>query len=89
MTRSLPAALSPVVAALELDQIELVDTSTLTDLIEQTGVETPINVVVQRLSGRGWLLPTGVRGVYEFAPGSHAGPFGREIPSPVSGRNCW
>jgi predicted transcriptional regulator of viral defense system len=37
-------------------------------------------VVAARLRATGWLLATAQRGVYEFAPGSHAGPYGHGDP---------
>jgi len=37
-------------------------------------------VVAARLRATGWLLPTAQRGIYEFAPGSHAGPYGHGDP---------
>ncbi len=37
-------------------------------------------MVAARLRATGWLLATAQRGVYEFAPGSHAGPYGHGDP---------
>lgn len=47
----------------------------LTKMLAELGIATPIEKVVSRLRTRGWLLPTGVRSVYEFAPGERAGPY--------------
>lgn len=80
MTRTISGALAPVVEALELDQVALVDVDTLRAVADEARVDTPVHVIVQRLVARGWLLTTGVRGVYEFAPGAHAGPYGRGDP---------
>ncbi len=44
-------------------------------LMARTAMRTPTRVAIQRLAERGWLLPTGIRGVWEFAPGARAGPF--------------
>ncbi len=71
--RTLPAGLAPLVEALELNRAELVTTADLEQLRQETGVSTPAKVLADRLRKRGWLLPTGRRGVYEFAPGANAG----------------
>ncbi len=80
MTRTISRSLAPVVEALELDQPVVVTTEQLRGMVEDAGVDTPAHVVVQRLAERGWLLPTGVRGAWEFIPGSHAGAFSRGDP---------
>lgn len=80
MTRSLPGWLAPVVEQLELDQPSTVTVDELRAMLESTGISTSASVVAQRLRERGWLLATGVRGVYEFAPAAHAGPVGRGDP---------
>src|ERR1700689_2832648 len=49
-------------------------------LAEQAGLRTPAKVIAARLRATGWLLPTAQRGVYEFAPGSHAGAYGHGDP---------
>lgn len=75
MTRSIPPALAPLLEELELDQPVVVTTAELAERARRLGVTTPPRVAVQRLAGYGWLLPTGVQGVWEFAPASHAGPY--------------
>lgn len=80
MTRSLPGWLAPVVEQLELDQPSMVTVDELRAILKTIGIATPASVVAQRLRDRGWLLATGVRGVYEFAPAAHAGPVGRGDP---------
>lgn len=75
MTRSIPPALAGVVELLELERLVTVTTEEMAELVERAGVNTPVHVVIQRLAERGWLLKTGVRGVWEFAPGAHAGPY--------------
>ncbi|MFN8077538.1 MAG: type IV toxin-antitoxin system AbiEi family antitoxin [Kineosporiaceae bacterium] len=50
------------------------------DLVEQHGIRSDPKLVALRLRQKGWLLPTGVRGVWEFAPGAHAGPYGHGDP---------
>lgn len=61
---------------LELDAPEIVTMADLTQLIERSGIGTEPRLVAARLRERGWLLPTGTRGVWEFAPAAHAGPIG-------------
>ncbi len=78
--RSLSKQLAPVVAELELRQPKLVSLAELAILAEEAGLRTPAKVIAARLRATGWLLSTGQRGVYEFAPGSHAGPYGHGDP---------
>lgn len=83
MTRSIPAWLAPVVEQLELDQPSTVTVAELREILASIGSSARAADVARRLRERGWLLPTGVRGVYEFAPGSHAGAIGRADPFQV------
>lgn len=80
MTRSLPPTLARIVALLELDQAFLITMADLERLRQQTGVKTNAKLISQRLRDLGWLLPTEQRGVWEFAPGAHAGPLGHGHP---------
>lgn len=80
MTRTLPATLAPIVEVLELDAPRVITTVDLRTLIEDAGIRTDPYMVINRLAGHGWLLRTGVRGVWEFAPGAHAGPVGHGDP---------
>ena len=73
MTRSIPPALAPLVEQLELEHPAMVTVPQIAELIARTRMRTPTRVAIQRLAERGWLLPTGVRGVWEFAPGARAG----------------
>lgn len=73
LTRIIPPALAPVVARLELDRPQLVGVDGLTSLLNDLGIEASAYSVAQRLRDYGWLLPTSVRGVWEFAPGELAG----------------
>ncbi len=75
MTRSISGGLAPLLGQLELDRPQLVTLGHLNELLGQLGMAMPIRHVVYRLRKQGWLLPTGVRGVYEFAPGDRAGPY--------------
>ncbi|WP_337171558.1 type IV toxin-antitoxin system AbiEi family antitoxin [Gemmatimonas aurantiaca] len=80
MTRSIPPSLAPLVALLELERPTIVSVPQLTALIGRTVMRTPPRVAIQRLAARGWLLPTGVRGMWEFAPGERAGAFSSGDP---------
>lgn len=73
-------ALAKMVTELELDQAFLVTMMDLERLRRETGVKTSTKLLAKRLRDRGWLLPTGHLGVWEFAPGAHAGPIGRGHP---------
>lgn len=75
--RTLPRGLAPIVEALELDEVSLVTIGLIDEIRLRAGLATPANVLAARLRARGWLLATPQRGVYEFAPGSHAGPLSR------------
>lgn len=80
MSRSIPAQYAPVVEALELDGAVVVTTEQLRGLLHDADVATEATVAIARLAAHGWLLPSGVRGAWEFAPGSHAGPFSHGDP---------
>lgn len=79
-TRSLSRGLGKVVAELELRQPSLVTLEEIAGLAERAGIGTAPKIVAARLRATGWLLSTAQRGVYEFAPGSHAGPYGHGDP---------
>jgi predicted transcriptional regulator of viral defense system len=78
--RTLSRGLAQLVAGLELRQPTLVSLDDLARLADEAGLRTPAKMLAQRLRETGWLLPTAQRGVYEFAPGSHAGPYGHGDP---------
>lgn len=73
LTRAIPASLSPILAELELESARVVTIAELADLAGRVGIQTEPRVVADRLRRLGWLLPTETAGVWEFAPGSHAG----------------
>jgi hypothetical protein len=77
LTRSIPPSLAPVLTELELTGADLVTSAQLEDLLRAAGVRTEAHVVAARLRELGWLLPTGQRGVWEFAPAAVAGPYSR------------
>lgn len=76
-TRSIPPSLAPVIARLELEAADLVTTAKLDEIVKASGVGTATRTVASRLRERGWLLATGQRGVWEFAPGAVAGAVSR------------
>lgn len=80
LSRSLSQSMARIVAELELRQPTLVTVEELAEFAHEAGLRTPAKVLAARLRATGWLLPTAQRGVYEFAPGSHAGPFGHGDP---------
>src|SRR5664280_2145215 len=77
MTRTIPHSLAPVLEQLELYQADLVTTARLDELVRAAGIRTATRTVATRLRERGWLLPTGQRGVWEFAPAAVAGAYSR------------
>lgn len=80
MTRTIPPTMGAILEELELEQPMLVTSEHLTRLVQQHGLRTPAKVVAARLRERGWLLPTGRRGVWEFAPAAVAGAHSRHDP---------
>ena len=81
MTRSVSPGLAGILEELELEQPTLVTSEHLNKLVAQYGLRTPTKIVAARLRERGWLLPTGRRGVWEFAPAALAGPYSRNDPT--------
>jgi predicted transcriptional regulator of viral defense system len=79
-TRRLSKALAPVVAELELNQPVVVTMDDLREILARVRSHTPPHVAAQRLRQQGWLLRTWRRGVWEFAPGAHAGAVGHGDP---------
>ena len=77
VARTLPRGLAPIVEALEMEQATLVTAGTLDEIRSRAGLATPARILAARLRERGWLLATSRRGVYEFAPGAHAGALSR------------
>lgn len=80
MTRTLPRSLAGIVEDLELDQPAIVTLATIAEIAGRRSLRSEPKLLAARLRNHGWLLPTGVRGAWEFAPGAHAGPYGRGDP---------
>ncbi|NMO50681.1 hypothetical protein HH310_05660 [Actinoplanes sp. TBRC 11911] len=66
---------------LELEQADLVTMAHLDELVRAAEIGTATRTVATRLRERGWLLATGQRGVWEFAPAAVAGPHSRGGPT--------
>ena len=81
MTRTIPSSLAPVLEQLELEQADLVTMARLNELVHLAGIGTETRTVAARLRERGWLLPTGQRGVWEFVPAAVAGAYTRGGPT--------
>jgi hypothetical protein len=81
LTRTIPASLAPVLEQLELEQADLVTMSHLDEVVRSAGLGTQTRTVAARLRERGWLLATGQRGVWEFAPAAVAGAHSRGGPT--------
>lgn len=80
VTRPIPPYLAPVVEELELVAAKLVTMADLRRIVQGRGVKTAPGRIAAELRSRGWLLATGTRGVWEFAPAAHAGPYGHGQP---------
>jgi len=81
MARTLSPTLAAVVEELEVEQPTVVTADVLRDIAARHRLGTSVKVIAARLRQAGWLLPTERRGVWEFAPGAHAGPIGHGDPT--------
>lgn len=75
MTRTISPSMAGILQALELERPMLVTTEDLKRIIEVENIHTPARIVAARLREAGWLLQTGQRGVWEFAPAAMAGAY--------------
>jgi len=73
--RSSTPSLSRLLELLEFEQPRVVSRESLEGWAREAGITWPINVVLQRLRERGWLLDLKTRGVWEFAPAARAGAY--------------
>ena len=80
MARSSSPQMAKVLERLELERPQLVTIGGLSKIAAEEGIATPAPVLAARMRERGWLLPTGQRGVWEFAPAEVAGPFSSMDP---------
>jgi predicted transcriptional regulator of viral defense system len=75
--RSLPRVLAAIAAELEMNEATFVTLDDIRRIAEDHGFSSSARDIAWRLRRHGWLLPTESSGVWEFAPASHAGPYGR------------
>ena len=75
MARSSSPQMAKVLERLELERPQVVTIGALEDIAAEEGIATPAAVLAFRMRERGWLLPTGQRGAWEFAPAELAGPY--------------
>lgn len=68
-------SLSRLLELLELEQPRVVTRSQLEKFVRDAAIESPVDLVLQRLRERGWLLDLKTRGVWEFAPAARAGAY--------------
>ena len=73
MARSIPPSLAALVEHLELERNPTVTLEEISGIAEEQGLKTPGRIIAHRLARLGWLLPTPVRGTWEFAPAERAG----------------
>jgi len=75
MARSISTSMAGVLERMELERPIVVTSETLNQILHEEGVRTPARIVAARLREKGWLLPTAVRGAWEFVPASSAGAY--------------
>lgn len=81
MTRTITPSMAPILEELELAADDIVTMERLDNLVRAADLRTPARVIAARLRQQGWLLDTGQRGVWEFAPAAVAGPHSRGGPT--------
>ena len=75
MARTISKGLAPILERLELDRPQVVTLRDVEKICAEKSIATEPRIVAARLKDAGWLLPTGVRGTWEFAPAELAGPY--------------
>ena len=80
MTRSISYSLAGVLEKLELERPTIVTTEMLSVILKEENIQTPTRIVAARLREKGWLLPTLIRGSWEFVPASSAGAYSANDP---------
>lgn len=81
MTRTISRGLAPLVTEFETERPVIVTLSRIAEAAAAHHLDTPARILAARLVERGWLIPTGIAGAYEFAPGSHAGAYSSKAPA--------
>jgi len=72
--------MASVLERMELERPAVVTSETLNRILHEEGIQTPARIVAARLREKGWLLPTAVRGAWEFVPASSAGAYSSNDP---------
>ena len=72
--------MAEILGELELNQTQYITLEELAFLAEKYHVLTKPSIIASRLKDSGWLLPTGQRGVWEFASASMAGSYSKNDP---------
>ena len=80
MTRMISSSLAGILQDLELERPLLVTRGLLNDLKNKHHVASSVEVVAARLKEKGWLLSTGIQGVWEFIPAEVAGVYSTNDP---------
>jgi hypothetical protein len=80
MTRKITPSLAAIVEELELEKARLVTRQHLGKLRAKNDTKPALPHLVRDLKAQGWIASTGVRGVYEFVPGSRAGRYPSRDP---------
>ena len=80
MARSVSASMARILERLELERPLLLTSAELARMLEEEDISTPAAVFASRMREKGWLLPTGQRGVWEFAPAAVAGAYSSMDP---------
>lgn len=80
MTRTISKSMAEILEELELNQTQYITLEELAFLAKKHHVLTKPSIIASRLKHTGWFLPTGQRGVWEFAPASMAGSYSKNDP---------
>ena len=80
MTRKITPSLAAIVEALELEKARLVTREHLRKLRINNDTKPALPHLVRDLKAHGWIASTGVRGIYEFVPGTRAGRYPSRDP---------
>lgn len=72
--------MAAIVEQLELEKAQLVTRQHLNSLWSGNHAKHGLTRLVRDLTAQGWIAPSGVRGVYEFVPGSRAGRYPSRDP---------
>lgn len=80
MARTISKSMAGILEDLELNGKTYVTLEELSELAKRHDVHTESSIIASRLKKSGWLLPTGQRGVWEFASASMAGPYSKKDP---------